>query len=124
MRRYQKGSDRSATRVRKAERGSAGRESLASNCRSLSLSRPERAREATGGSKGHAVESGPDCLSEMHRGVVVLCPLRSRFTKDHRGYRVSPNFRGSVGLSPASGEDSGRLALAGLGIRPRHVSKA
>lgn len=60
--RDQKGSDQSASRVRTAERGSAGQECLASNCRSLSHSRLERAREATGGSKGHAVESGRDCL--------------------------------------------------------------
>ena len=71
--RYQKGSGQSASRVRKAERGPAGWENPVSNCQSLSCSRPERAREATGGSKGHAVESGRDCL--FRRDGRGSCPV-------------------------------------------------
>ena len=60
---YQKGPGQSASRVRKAERGPARWEHSREQLPITQLFRPERAREATGGSKGHAVECGRDCLS-------------------------------------------------------------
>lgn len=107
--RYQKGSGHSATRVRKAERGSARRESLEQQLPIAQLFPARASARSDGWLQGSCSRKRAGLPLGSRRGVVVLCPLRSRFTKDHRGVRVSrksaphdPLSRGKQSTSPAT----------------------